>query len=291
MARNLPDLKELSKTPDRLSPGPPPVRRLCGARYRGAPDSGWPLTSRWWSPTPPAAWKSPPPSIPSPPGACRGCTTPSRTPQRRAQRRRGGLPLAWCARASCPSRTSLRRLWRRRRHLRHRPAGAVGRHGARPQVPLRVLRQRGLHEHRHPALQRHALWRRTPPHPRGQGHARQDADARKDLTAIMAAHNIPYVAQASPHNWRDLMQKARKAPRTGRRSSTCCPRLQPRLAPRHRQTIEISRLATETCYWPLYEVENGVEAHLQAQAEAAVPKWLEAAGALPPPVPGRKTAT
>lgn len=33
---------------------------------------------------------------------------------------------------------------------------------------------------------------------------------RKDLTAIVAAHGIPYVAQASPHRWRDLMQKARK---------------------------------------------------------------------------------
>ena len=34
---------------------------------------------------------------------------------------------------------------------------------------------------------------------------------RKDLTDILAAHHLPYVAQASPHNWRDLMTKARKA--------------------------------------------------------------------------------
>ena len=31
---------------------------------------------------------------------------------------------------------------------------------------------------------------------------------RKDLTAIIAAHNIPYVAQAAPHAWRDMMAKA-----------------------------------------------------------------------------------
>ena len=34
---------------------------------------------------------------------------------------------------------------------------------------------------------------------------------RKDLTKIVVAHNIPYVAQASPHNWLDLTKKAEKA--------------------------------------------------------------------------------
>ncbi|HIH89006.1 TPA: hypothetical protein HA344_07350, partial [Candidatus Bathyarchaeota archaeon] len=34
---------------------------------------------------------------------------------------------------------------------------------------------------------------------------------RKPLTEIIAAHQIPYVAQAAPSNWRDLMEKARKA--------------------------------------------------------------------------------
>lgn len=34
---------------------------------------------------------------------------------------------------------------------------------------------------------------------------------RKPFTRIMAAHDIPYVAQCSPHNYRDLMRKARKA--------------------------------------------------------------------------------
>ncbi|MCX6356271.1 MAG: thiamine pyrophosphate-dependent enzyme, partial [Candidatus Aureabacteria bacterium] len=33
----------------------------------------------------------------------------------------------------------------------------------------------------------------------------------KDLTAIMLAHRIPYVAQASPHRWMDLMTKVRTA--------------------------------------------------------------------------------
>ncbi len=80
---------------------------------------------------------------------------------------------------------------------------------------------------------------------------------RKDLTAIAAAHDIPYAAQASPHNWRDLMRKVRKAVAADGPSfmnilSSC------NRGWRHPtdMTIEISRLATDTCYWPLYEVEN-----------------------------------
>jgi len=33
---------------------------------------------------------------------------------------------------------------------------------------------------------------------------------RKNLTKIMAAHNIPYAAQASPSHWMDLMKKVKK---------------------------------------------------------------------------------
>ena len=81
---------------------------------------------------------------------------------------------------------------------------------------------------------------------------------RKDLTAIAAAHDIPYAAQASPHNWRDLMKKTRKAVAADGASfmnvlSSC------NRGWRHEtdQTIEVTRLAVETCYWPLYEVEDG----------------------------------
>jgi pyruvate ferredoxin oxidoreductase beta subunit len=80
---------------------------------------------------------------------------------------------------------------------------------------------------------------------------------RKDLTAIAAAHDIPYAAQASPHNWRDLMRKVRKAVAADGPSflnvlSDC------NRGWRHPtdMTIEITRLAVDTCYWPLYEVEN-----------------------------------
>jgi len=81
---------------------------------------------------------------------------------------------------------------------------------------------------------------------------------RKDLTAIAAAHDIPYAAQASPHNWRDLMKKVRKAVAANGASfinvlSSC------NRGWRHEtdQALEVTQLAVETCYWPLYEVEDG----------------------------------
>ncbi|MBN1953779.1 MAG: pyruvate ferredoxin oxidoreductase [Anaerolineae bacterium] len=81
---------------------------------------------------------------------------------------------------------------------------------------------------------------------------------RKDLTAIMAAHNIPYVAQAAPSKWRDLMEKTRKAVNCGGAAfmnvlSSC------NRGWRHNtdETIEITQLAVDCCYWPLFEVENG----------------------------------
>jgi pyruvate ferredoxin oxidoreductase beta subunit len=81
---------------------------------------------------------------------------------------------------------------------------------------------------------------------------------RKDLAAIMASHNIPYVAQASPSNWRDLMKKTRKAVNCGGAAFmnvlASCNR-----GWRHPtdQTIPMMQLAVDTCYWPLFEVENG----------------------------------
>jgi len=82
---------------------------------------------------------------------------------------------------------------------------------------------------------------------------------RKNLTRIMAAHDIPYAAQASIGNWLDLMKKVRKA------LSIKGPKFMNILAPCNRgwrsrtdDAIMLSRLAINTCFWPLFEVENGV---------------------------------
>jgi pyruvate ferredoxin oxidoreductase beta subunit len=83
--------------------------------------------------------------------------------------------------------------------------------------------------------------------------------SRKNLTKIMAAHNIPYAAQASPSHWMDLMKKVQKA------HSYEGPKFLNVISPCNRgwrsktnDAITLSRLAVNTCYWPLYEIENGV---------------------------------
>lgn len=84
-------------------------------------------------------------------------------------------------------------------------------------------------------------------------------EKRKNLTKIMAAHNIPYAAQASPSHWSDLVKKVRKA------LEIQGPTFMNVISPCNRgwrsrtdDAITLSRLAVETCYWPLYEIENGV---------------------------------
>jgi pyruvate ferredoxin oxidoreductase beta subunit len=81
---------------------------------------------------------------------------------------------------------------------------------------------------------------------------------RKDLTSIMVAHKIPYVAQASPSHWQDLVKKVEKAleiegPKFINVIMPCT------LGWRFPtdQGIDMAKLAVETCFWPLYEVENG----------------------------------
>jgi len=82
---------------------------------------------------------------------------------------------------------------------------------------------------------------------------------RKDLTQIMAAHNIPYVAQASISHWKDLTTKAEKA------FAVEGPAFLNVFAPCPRgwripsdQSVEIAKLAVQTGFWPLYEVEDGI---------------------------------
>ncbi|MCL5962386.1 MAG: thiamine pyrophosphate-dependent enzyme [Chloroflexi bacterium] len=81
---------------------------------------------------------------------------------------------------------------------------------------------------------------------------------RKVLTEIVAAHRIPYVAQASPANWRDLVAKAEKAfnadgPAFLNIISPCVPgwKYEPK------DSVRLARLAVDTCYWPLYEIVDG----------------------------------
>lgn len=82
---------------------------------------------------------------------------------------------------------------------------------------------------------------------------------KKPLTDICVAHGIPYAATASPHNHRDLMEKVSKAlkihgPKFMNVMVSCNRGW--RVVPD--DSIEINKVAVETCIFPLYEVENGV---------------------------------
>ena len=102
----------------------------------------------------------------------------------------------------------------------------------------------------------------------------------KDLTAIAVAHNVPYVAQSSPSHWRDLTKKARKGvavdgPAFLNVLSSC------NRGWRHKtdETVEIMRLAVETCFWPLFEVENGeYKLNYKPKEKLPVEEWLKRQG-------------
>jgi pyruvate ferredoxin oxidoreductase beta subunit len=81
---------------------------------------------------------------------------------------------------------------------------------------------------------------------------------KKNLPAIVAAHDIPYVATANPSYYRDLFMKVKKAmdvkgPSYLQILSVCptgwrCPT---------ENAIEVGRLAVQTGMSPLFEIENG----------------------------------
>jgi len=103
---------------------------------------------------------------------------------------------------------------------------------------------------------------------------------RKDLTYIMAAHKIPYVAQGSISHWRDLVKKASKAfevdgpaflnvlspcPRGWRYDS--------------KLTINIAKGAVTSNFWPLYEVENGNwRLTYKTKKKTPIENWLKKQG-------------
>ena len=106
------------------------------------------------------------------------------------------------------------------------------------------------------------------------------AECKKDLTAIVAAHGVPYLAQAAPHRPRDLMKKVQTAINT---EGPCflnifspCPRGWRFEASK---TMEIAKLAVDTCVWPLYEIENSkLKINTKPRQKKPVVEWLKAAG-------------
>ncbi len=83
---------------------------------------------------------------------------------------------------------------------------------------------------------------------------------RKDLTAIMVAHNIPYIGQTTfIKNMKDMHEKSEKA--IYKKGAAFLNIMAP--CPRGwryeaADLMEICQLAVDTCYWPMFEVEDGV---------------------------------
>lgn len=98
------------------------------------------------------------------------------------------------------------------------------------------------------------------------------AQPRKDLTEIMVKHNLPYVAQtAMVGNFKDIYEKSEKAIYT---EGPCfiatlspCPR---GWGYNSEDLIEIQKKAVDSCFWPLYEVVNGVY-HITYKPQNKIP--------------------
>ena len=104
---------------------------------------------------------------------------------------------------------------------------------------------------------------------------------KKNLTEIMAAHNIPYAAQTTfLGDFRDLHTKSHKAIYT---EGPCflnvlspCPR---GWRYEMEDLAEICKLAVDTCVWPLYEIEDGVwRLNYEPAKKLPVERFLEKQG-------------
>lgn len=106
---------------------------------------------------------------------------------------------------------------------------------------------------------------------------------RKPLTEIMVAHDIPYVAQASPHNFMDFMRKVQRALEIEGPAfiNVIMPCPVGWRFPEN-MSMDMARKAVDSCFWPLFEVEYG-EWKLNYNPEKAgkkipIEEWIKPQG-------------
>jgi pyruvate ferredoxin oxidoreductase beta subunit len=100
---------------------------------------------------------------------------------------------------------------------------------------------------------------------------------RKDLTKIMVAHNIPYVAQTTPFHWKDLQMKVEKA------LAVDGPAFLNILMPctvgwgfDSAIGMDLCKQAVENNFWPIFEVENGVyKMNKKTKDRKPIVDWLK----------------
>ncbi|MFO7654609.1 MAG: thiamine pyrophosphate-dependent enzyme [Candidatus Krumholzibacteriia bacterium] len=103
---------------------------------------------------------------------------------------------------------------------------------------------------------------------------------RKDLTSIMVAHNIPYVAQTTPFHWKDLATKVEKALAVD--GPAFLNVLMPCTVGWHfdqADGMQVAKEAVECNFWPLFEVENGVyKINAKPKKTGSVADWMKKQG-------------
>jgi len=113
----------------------------------------------------------------------------------------------------------------------------------------------------------------------GKAHVGKE-QFRKDIMAVVLGHDIPYAAQASPSNWLDLVKKANKAFETKGPAfinviSPCVPGWKYKME----DSLDVAKMAVETNFWPLYEVENGVyKLNYEPEKRKPIEEWLKMQG-------------
>jgi pyruvate ferredoxin oxidoreductase beta subunit len=103
---------------------------------------------------------------------------------------------------------------------------------------------------------------------------------RKDLTEIVVAHHVPYAAQSTIGYWKDLVGKAEKAFRIeGPAFLNVLSMCHRGWRSKPQDTVRISKLAVDTCFWPLYEVEDGkYNLTHSPKEELPITEWLKTQG-------------
>jgi pyruvate ferredoxin oxidoreductase beta subunit len=86
-------------------------------------------------------------------------------------------------------------------------------------------------------------------------------ELRKNFTEVMVAHNMKYIAQTALSNLNDFIPKMEKAFKATDYTAAFVNVFSPCIPGwgiHDDDAIKLSKLAVDTCFWPLYEVEDGV---------------------------------
>jgi len=139
---------------------------------------------------------------------------------------------------------------------------------------LHLLRQRGLHEYRRPAVGATPFAASTTTSPAGRCSTGNRLP-KKDMPQILAAHGAPYVATASIAYPADFMQKVEKAVNTKgpcyvQVHAPCCTGW----GFEGSQTMKIGKLAVETGLWVMYRNDRRKVTRVKKVVRKPVEEYL-----------------